>query len=113
MKTEISAGQKFQDPQSLGQTGAVVLYLMAPYFEKGYHLFPDNWYNSLPLKKYMYLQRTYITGTLRSDRKYIPVDVMKKKLKKGEMILKSLNNISVIKWKDKSDLRMTTNAFVV
>ena len=61
----------------------------------------------------MYLKRTYITGTLRSDRKYIPVDVMKKKLKKGEMILKSLNNISVIKWKDKSDLRMTTNAFVV
>ena len=54
----------------------------------------------LPLTKLMSLQRTYITGTLRSHIvyiKYIPVNVMKKKLKKGEMIWKSLTDISVIK----------------
>ena len=111
LKTEIYSGQKFQDPQSLGRTGAVTLHLMDPYLDKGYHLFTDNRYNSLPLTKYMSLQRTY-TGTLRSNRKYSPVDVMKKKLKKGEMISKSLNDISVIKWKDKRDMRMGTNAFV-
>ena len=44
--------------------------------------------------------------------RYIPVDVMKKKLKKGEIIPKSLNDISVKKWKDKSNVRMTTNAFI-
>ena len=55
----------------------------------------------------------YITDTLRSDGKYFPVDVMKKKLKEEEMILKSLGNILVIKWKDKSNVRMTANAFVV
>ena len=60
----------------------------------------------------MALRGAYIIGTLRSDRKYIPVDVMKKKLKKGEMISKSLNDISVTKWKDESDVRMITNAFV-
>ena len=37
---------------------------------------------------------------------------MKKKLKKGKIISKSLNDISVIKWKDKRDVRMITNAFV-
>ena len=37
---------------------------------------------------------------------------MKKRLKNGEMISKSLNDISVIKWKDKRDVRMITNAFV-
>ena len=37
---------------------------------------------------------------------------MKKKLKKGEMISKSLNDISVIKWKDKKYVRMITNAFI-
>ena len=37
---------------------------------------------------------------------------MKKKLKKGEMILKSLNDFSVMKWRDKRDLRMITNAVV-
>ena len=37
---------------------------------------------------------------------------MKKRLKNGEMISKSPNDISVIKWKDKRDVRMITNAFV-
>ena len=37
---------------------------------------------------------------------------MKKKLEKREMISKSLNNISVIKWKDKRNVWMITNAFV-
>ena len=37
---------------------------------------------------------------------------MKKKLKKGEMISKSFNDISMIKWKDKRDVCMITNAFV-
>ena len=88
----------------------MVLHLMVPY-----HLFPDNWCNSLSPTKYMLLQRTYITGTLRSDRTYIPVKVMKKKLKKGEMILKSLNDIShdkMIKWKEKRGVSMITNTFV-
>ena len=85
---------------------------MEAFLDKGYHLFTDNWYNSLPLTKYMSLRRTCITRALRPDRKFIPIDAMKKKLKKGEMILKSLNDFSVIKWKDKRDVRMITNAVV-
>ena len=85
---------------------------MEAFLDKGYHLFTDNWYNSLPLTKYMSLRRTCITRALRPDRKFIPIDAMKKKLKKGEMILKSLNDFSVIKWKDKRDMRMITNAVV-
>lgn len=75
-------------------------------------IFTDNWYNSLPLTKYMSFRRTYITDTLTSGRKYIPEGVMKKKFKKGEMISKSFNDISMIKWKDKRDVCMITNAFV-
>ena len=112
LKTEIYSGQKLQDPQPLGKTGAAVLPLMGHYRDKCYHLLTDNQYNSLPLTEYISLRRTYISSTLTSDRKYIPVDVMKKKLKKGKIISKSLNDISVIKWKDKRDVRMITNAFV-
>ena len=90
----------------------MVLQLMEAFLDKGYHLFTDNWYNSLPLTKYMSLRRTCITRALRPDRKFIPIDAMKKKLKKGEMILKSLNDFSVIKWKGKRDVRMITNAVV-
>ena len=34
LKTEIYSGQQFQDLQSLGQTGAVVLHLIEPYRDK-------------------------------------------------------------------------------
>ena len=41
------------------------------------------------------------------------IEVMKMKLKKGEMISKSLNDIFVIKWKYKRDVDMVTNAFIL
>ena len=41
----------WKHPQSLWQTGAVVLHLMEPDLDKGYHFFTDNWYNSFPLTK--------------------------------------------------------------
>ena len=82
---------------------------MDPYLDKGHHLFTD--YNSVELTKYMTLQKTYITGTFRAVRKHTPTDVMKKKLKKGGMVSQSLNDTSVIKWKEKRDVRMITNAF--
>ena len=85
---------------------------MKAFLDKYYHLVTYNWYNSLPLTKSMSLARTCITRALRPDRKFIPVDAMKKKLKKGEMILKSLNDFSQMKWKGKRDVRMITNAVI-
>ena len=82
LRADIYSGQKFQDPQFLGQKGAVVLRLMDPYLDKGHHLFTDNWYNSVALTKYTNLRKTYITGTLRADREHTATDGMKKKLKK-------------------------------
>ena len=82
-KTEIYSGTKFADIQSMGQTAAIVIHLMNPYLDKGYHVFTDNWYSSVTLTKYMSDRKTYITGTLRADRKHQPEAVSKKKLKKG------------------------------
>lgn len=112
LKAEIYSGVKFADTEALGQTGAVVIHLMNPYLDKGYHVFTDNWYNSVPLTKYMTQRKTYISGTLRADRKHLPEEVTKKKLKKGEMIFRSSDDISVTKWKDKRDVRMISNAFI-
>ena len=104
LRADIHSGQKSQDPQSLGQTGAVVLRLMDPYLDKGHHLFTDNWYNSVALKKYMTLQKTYITGTLRADRKHTLTDVMKKKLKKGEMVS---NHSMIFLWSNGKTKKMS------
>ena len=112
LKTEIYSGTKFADIQSMGQNAAIVIHLMNPYLDKGYHVFTDNWYNSVPLTKYMSDRKTYITGTLRADRKHQPEAVSKKKLKKGEMVFQPSDDITITKWKDKRDVRMITNVFV-
>ena len=112
VRADIYSGIKFADPESLGQTAAVVLHLMQNYLDKGYHIFADNWYNSVPLTKYLTKRKTYITGTLRADRKDTPRDVMQKKLKAGEMVSQSLDDISVTKWKDKRDVRIISNAHI-
>ena len=82
LKTQIYSGTKFTDTESLGQTGSIVLHLMKPYLNKGYHLFTDNWYNSVSLTEYMSKKNTYITGTLHGDRKRNPSQVLGKKLRR-------------------------------
>ena len=76
LNIEAYSGTKFQDTENLGQTGAIVLHLMSLYFDKGYCLFTNNWYNSISLTEYMSRRKTYITGTLRGDRKRNPKEVI-------------------------------------
>ncbi|KAJ8936088.1 hypothetical protein NQ314_012497 [Rhamnusium bicolor] len=54
------------------------------YLGNGHAIFMDNFYNSYTLAKQLLDLKTYCTGTLRSDRKDNPKDIMKAKLKKGE-----------------------------
>ena len=49
LNVEIYGGQGFNDEQNLAQTGATVLKLMKPFLSKGYHVFTDNFYNSIAL----------------------------------------------------------------
>ena len=56
---------------------------MAPLLGQGYHLFTDNWYTAVPLAELLLLEGTNLTGTVCSNRKYLPAGV-KKKLAKGE-----------------------------
>ena len=69
----IQSGVAFDDVNDLGQTGAVVLHLPDDFLDKGYTLFVDNFYNSIPLSKYMTTRSTYICGTLNKRRKGIPL----------------------------------------
>ena len=45
LRADIDSSPKFANVKSLGQTGAVVVHLMETYFNKGYHLFAENWYS--------------------------------------------------------------------
>ena len=83
---------------------------MTPYLDKGCHVFTDNYYNSVSLTEYLSRHSTYITGTLRVDRKCNPKKVIKEKVQKGDMIWRSKNDITVCKWKDKREVLTISNA---
>jgi hypothetical protein len=62
-------GLEFTVAQKLLSTGN--------YLHKGYHLFTDNFYLSLHLAKALLKENTYLTGTIRRNRKEIPPEAKK------------------------------------
>ena len=85
----------------------VVIQLMAPYVDKGYRLFVDNWYTSVPL--FLELERRGILacGTVRGNKKFLPKDIVNpsneqvKRLQRGESLFRQSGNLVCITWKDK------------
>ena len=73
---------------------------MAPLLGQWYHLFTDNWYTAVPLAESLLLEGTNLTGTVRSNRKYLPAGV-KKKLAKGETVAFRKNRLLCMGWQDK------------
>lgn len=76
----------------------------------------DNFYNSVSLTKYLLDQQTYIctyiTGTLRANRKNNCQEVITKEIKKGEIIRQyTADGICLMKWKDKRDLLTIPSEF--
>lgn len=65
-------------------TEFVVENLTSGLHYKGRALYMDNFYNSVSLSRKLLQKKTYVMGTLRSNRKHNPNDVIAQKLKKGE-----------------------------
>lgn len=63
-----------------GQGYAVVkkLLTVGKYLNKGYTVFTDNFFFSIPLTRYLYETGTFCTGTIRSNRKGLPKESKKK-----------------------------------
>lgn len=88
-------------------TKNVVMELVAPYLHEGRILYTDNFYSSVDLAQELNKNKTHLVGTLRSNRKGNPKEVINKKLKRGDFkCMKNANNVMVCKWKDKRDLLM-------
>ena len=82
---------------------------MEKFLGKGYYLYTDGFYNFFELTKHMINQKTYICGTLRTDRKSNPKECTKAKPKQGEVVNRSREDVVVAKWKDKRDVLMISN----
>ncbi|KAJ8951781.1 hypothetical protein NQ314_007637 [Rhamnusium bicolor] len=69
----------------------------------------DNFYTSLPLAQELLSKKTFVCGTLRSNRKGIPKEITSKKLKRGDIIaLENNEGVKILKWVDKPVMMLTT-----
>jgi len=85
----------------------VVMELMQPYLDSGRCLYADNWYTSIDLAEKLLDRQTHLVGTLRSNRKWNPKEVIAKKLIRGVVISKqNRRGIMVLKWRDRRDVLM-------
>lgn len=88
LKLILYAGANDVTSSGLGHASTVVLHLLQEKLDKGHGLFMDNFYNSHSLAATLLKRKTSCTGTIRVNRKGNSEEVMKKKIRKGEVVEK-------------------------
>lgn len=74
---------------------------------KGRIVIADNFYNSIDLAEDLLSKKTFLCGTLRSNRKGLPRTIVSQKIKKGQIIGKmNHKGVRIIKWMDKRPVLM-------
>ena len=104
LHTMVYCGKKHSQPASqFGNSYDVVRELMleTSLFNKGYHLYVDNFYTSPTLAEFLYTQKTLLTGTLRANRKGVPVMMKSAKPKVGECFYAKKGPLLALSWKEK------------
>lgn len=85
----------------------IVMEMSEEYLDFAHIIYTNNWYTSVNLVHKLLSRSTNLVRTLRSNRKHKSLEVIYKKLKKGETVAqKSNTGILVLKWKDKRDVLM-------
>ncbi|XP_040203738.1 piggyBac transposable element-derived protein 4-like [Rana temporaria] len=93
-------------PSYMGISGKIVWELAFPLFQKGYHIYVDNYYTSLPLFRHLFLNKTLACGTSRKNRKGFPQSLVTTCLQKGESVSLRNEEVLALKWRDKKDVYM-------
>ncbi|KAL6427155.1 hypothetical protein ACFW04_008657 [Cataglyphis niger] len=85
----------------------IVMTLCKNILSEGHTVCADNWYTSVDLAEELIAKNTHLMGTLRKNRRGNSVEVVSKKLKRGELIAReNKSGITILKWKDKRDILM-------
>jgi len=84
--------------------------LLENYYYKGHTVFMDRFYTSPALLNALWDKNTNGVGTVMSNRKGLPKDVLKEKLQKGEMTYAKQGCLMCIKWKDTRDVLVLSTA---
>ncbi|KAK9739518.1 Transposase IS4 [Popillia japonica] len=81
----------------------VVKEISNTYQDKGYCLFFDNYFSTVPLIQELLERKFFTCARFRSDRKYSPADLLKdvKKMKFGDSKYAMAGDVSFTVWKDR------------
>ena len=95
----ISTASQPLDPECT-KTTRIVLGLLesSELLDKGHHVYMDNYYTSPELFSELYYRETYACGTVRTNRKGIPITVKNAKLKPLESIFLRKGPLLCLKW---------------
>lgn len=106
LNLDVYAGRADRDA-GVGLSEAVVRRLADHLLDKGRIVYADNFYTSVPLATYLIGRNTHLCGTVRSNRKGLPTDVTKAKVKKGEVVGRmNADGVKVLQWTDKRSVFM-------
>lgn len=70
---------------------------------EGYHLYVDRYYTSVPLAEELLKMKCYLTGTIRSDRKFLPRQIRKptSKIRTVIRFRSRKSKLLALSWRDK------------
>ncbi|XP_071972612.1 piggyBac transposable element-derived protein 4-like [Engystomops pustulosus] len=98
-------------PPNLNVSGRIVWDLIHPLLDKGYHLFVDNFYTSVPLFRALFQKNTVACGTIRRTQKGLPKALVNFKLKAGECKALCNDHLLLVKYRDKKDVHVLTTIY--
>lgn len=80
----------------------VVTKLVEPYYKKRHHVYFDNYFTSVKLVESLARKKTYATGTVRKERRGLPVPMKSLKMKQsGEMRKWQKGRMMAVSWQEK------------
>ncbi|XP_072001791.1 piggyBac transposable element-derived protein 4-like [Engystomops pustulosus] len=96
-------------PPILGISGKIVWDLVHPLLDHGYHIYVDNFYNSIALQQSLAARGTMTCGTIRKNQRGLPKSFLDEPLRRGESRAVCSENLMLVKFKDKWDVLVLTS----
>ncbi|XP_069496512.1 piggyBac transposable element-derived protein 4-like [Ambystoma mexicanum] len=93
-------------PAYLGVREKIVWDLCSSLFNKGHHLYVDKFYTGIPLFKELHSLGTLACGTIHSNQKGFPKQLVCKKLDKGACAALRCEEVLAVKYCDRRDVHM-------
>lgn len=104
---KIYAGKAGSGVREIGLARNICLQLASKLLDQGRTFYIDNFSTSYELAKAFLERKTHVVETFRSNKKHIPKEVTRTKLKRGDMLSREdQNGVVVLAWKNTRDVRL-------